>query len=796
MAGSADAGGSSVNEKAFSEQFDISPERSSGDRRQPQGVRRMTLQFLDALWPNPEGILAAFTLPSARTICAQTASELAEAVVPFVETENIYIRATSLRVAPAPGKRADAAASYAMPGLWADIDIRGPAHKSDELPPDLDAALAIANCTEMAPSLIVHSGNGIQAWWVFREPVVFEDDGHIQVAADLIQRWQGILSTHAKKSGYRIDATHDLARVMRLPGTANRKDPSNPKPVTFTDSGRRYDPSDFAEIVKSVSLQSKLPAVKRDYPLVSIAPIMDGCAWMRRCRDHANTLPEPEWYQMLTVLARCRDSEELAHRLSSPYPSYSHQETQNKLAHAITNSKGPVTCGYVESTLGFSGCSTCANRGRVRSPISIATAPPDQWEGVETVDVATLEYQEVQPDWKELLKRNKKGPLPNMYNAAVALTFHEMFQRSLAFNTLTNVIEITRPMRNIEMEVPAEWADKHDVAFAIWLQRQDIEASAETASRAAGYVARRNPVHPIRDYLQSLRWDGVPRIHDWLQQCLGVEDSAYVRSVGAKWLISAVARVMRPGCKADHMLILEGHQGIGKSTALEVLAGRYFTDAVGNMSDKDAALAVQRVWIVEIGELSSFKKTSEVEHIKGFITRTTDRIRPPYGRYVQEMPRQCVFAGTTNQDQYLTDETGNRRFWPVMCRFANIERLREIRDQLWAEALTAFEDGKVWWLEEAEAVQSAAVQQRQRVETDVWESIIREYVRSLYLGGTSHFNVEDILAGCLKIPSNQWEHKHKIRVGRILAALGVQKQRMRINGEIQRVYAFGEPVTV
>ena len=761
----------------------------------------MTHLFLQALWPNPEGVLAAFTLPSARTLCANTTDELAAVVAPFIDAENVYIRATSLRTQPPAGKRADAAASYAMPGIWADIDIKGPAHKSDELPPDIDAALAIANCTELAPSLIVHSGNGIQVWWVFREPVVFEDDGHIHAASELVQRWQAILATHARKSSHRIDATHDLARVMRLPGTFNRKDPGDPKLVTFTDSGRRYDPGDFAEIVKSVTVTQSLPSVKRDYPLVSIAPIMDGCAWMRRCRDQANTLPEPEWYQMLTVLARCRDSEELAHRMSSPYPSYSHQETQNKLAHAITNSKGPVTCGYVESTLGFSGCATCANRSRVRSPISIATAPPDHWEGIDTVDVATLEYQDVEPDqisrdWKEMLKRNKKGPLPNMYNAAVALTFHELFQRSLAFNELTNVIEITRPMRNIEMDVPVEWSDKHDVAFAIWLQRQDIEASAETASRAAGYVARRNPVHPIRDYLQSLRWDGVPRIHNWLQQYLGVEDSAYVRSVGSKWLISAVARVMRPGCKADHMLILEGHQGIGKSTALEVLAGRYFTDAVGNMSDKDAALAVQRVWIVEIGELSSFKKTSEVEHIKGFITRTTDRIRPPYGRYVQEMARQCVFAGTTNQDQYLTDETGNRRFWPVMCRRADIDGLREMRDQLWAEALTAFEDGKVWWLDEVEAVQAAAVQQRQRVETDVWESIIREYVRSLYLGGTPHFTVEDILAGCLKIPSNQWEHKHKIRVGRILASIGIQKQRMRMNGEIQRVYVFGEAVTV
>lgn len=119
----------------------------------------MTSAFLQALWPNPEGVLAAFTLPSARTLCANTTAELAAAVAPFVDAENVYIRATSLWTQPPAGKRADAAASYAMPGIWADIDIKGPAHKSDELPPDIDAALAIANCTELAPSLIVHSGN-------------------------------------------------------------------------------------------------------------------------------------------------------------------------------------------------------------------------------------------------------------------------------------------------------------------------------------------------------------------------------------------------------------------------------------------------------------------------------------------------------------------------------------------------------------------------------------------------------------------------------------------------------------
>jgi len=341
----------------------------------------LTLPFLRALWPDPTGLLAAFTLPSKATLCADSAEGIAAAVLPHIENQNIYIRATSLKSVPDKG-RAGAAASCAMPGIWADIDIKGPAHKAEDLPPDLDAALAIANCTAMAPSLIVHSGNGIQAWWVFREPVVFEDDGHIQAAAELVQRWQGILSTHAKKSGYRIDATHDLARVMRLPGTFNLKDRKKPKPVTFTDSGHRYNPSDFLEIVRPVPvLVPSVPTVKREFSPVSIAPIMEGCAWLRHCRDDANTLPEPEWYQMLTVVALCRDAEELAHGMSSPYPNYSHRETAEKLAHA--NSKGPVTCTYVETSLGFTGCASCQSRARVKSPISIASAPPDPWRGVD-----------------------------------------------------------------------------------------------------------------------------------------------------------------------------------------------------------------------------------------------------------------------------------------------------------------------------------------------------------------------------------------------------------------------------
>lgn len=345
----------------------------------------LTLTFLRALWPDPTGLLAAFTLPSKATLCADSAEGIAAAVLPYLDSENIYIRATSLKSVPPAGGRADASLSFAMPGIWADIDILGPAHKAKDLPPDLDAALDIANCTELKPSLIVHSGNGIQAWWLFREPLIFEDETYIRALSDLVHRWQTILSNHAKKSGYRIDATHDLARVMRLPGTFNRKDPNNPKPVTFTNSWIRHDPSDFLLIVPPVRVLvpslSAAVAVKREFLPVPIAPILKGCAWMRHCQDDATTLPEPEWYQMLTVVARCRDAEDLAHSLSSPYPNYSHRETAEKLAHA--DSKGPVTCAYVESSLGFAGCGSCPSRARVKSPISITPAPPNLWRGVD-----------------------------------------------------------------------------------------------------------------------------------------------------------------------------------------------------------------------------------------------------------------------------------------------------------------------------------------------------------------------------------------------------------------------------
>jgi predicted P-loop ATPase len=159
----------------------------------------------------------------------------------------------------------------------------------------------------------------------------------------------------------------------------------------------------------------------------------------------------------------------------------------------------------------------------------------------------------------------------------------------------------------------------------------------------------------------------VQRLDSWALTYLGADDTPLNRAFGALWAISAIARIMQPGAKADHMLILEGPQGARKSTALKVLAGAdWFTDELAEIGSKDAAQQMRGVWIIEIAELDAIGR-AEVSRIKAFLSRTVDRYRPPYGRYVIDVPRQCVFAGSVNPDTYLRDETGNRRFWPVRC---------------------------------------------------------------------------------------------------------------------------------
>jgi predicted P-loop ATPase len=380
--------------------------------------------------------------------------------------------------------------------------------------------------------------------------------------------------------------------------------------------------------------------------------------------------------------------------------------------------------------------------------------------------------------WTLGLTLNDRGvPFGNLRNVMYALRHAPEWQGVLAYDAFAARVTTQEPPpwgdRTVE-----EWADDHDTRACEWLQENGIPATVGVAGRGIQTVARENRVHPVRYYLHALDWDGTPRLDTWLTRYLGVEDSLYVEAVGSRFLISAVARVEQPGCKADQALILEGPQGILKSSALQALADPWFTDRISNLGGKDAAMEIAGVWLVEMAELDALLRAG-LSATKSFITRRHDRFRPPYGKHVVDRPRQCVFAGTINPiGGYLKDPTGSRRFWPVSCGVIDLEALVRDRNQLWAEAFVRFRGGAPWWLETAELQVLAAAEQDARFEVDAWTEKISEW-----LVGRQDVSVGEVLVGALGIPQESWSQTAQNRVAKILTHHGFEQYRPGKKGQ-------------
>jgi hypothetical protein len=336
-------------------------------------------------------------------------------------------------------------------------------------------------------------------------------------------------------------------------------------------------------------------------------------------------------------------------------------------------------------------------------------------------------------DWRDLLiksadsKNKPGGPKPILANAITALRFAPEWQGVLAYDEFALRVFARKERPWPGGTTGPRWTDNDDRLTANWLQHEGIFVNVETAGHAVQTVAMESKFHPVRDYLNDLKWDGVKRLDTWLTRYAGAAQARYVAAVGARWMIAAIARVYHPGIKADCMLILEAKQGAFKSTLFKTLAGDWFTDEIADLGSKDAAMQTSGVWIIEVGELDSMSR-AESGKIKAFISRTTDRFRPPYGKQVLEAPRQCIFAGTVNHTNYLRDETGARRFWPVTCGKIGIPDLKADRNQLWAEAVHQFNNGANWWLDTDELNQEAEVEQLDRFDADVWDELIKAWL--------------------------------------------------------------------
>jgi predicted P-loop ATPase len=377
-------------------------------------------------------------------------------------------------------------------------------------------------------------------------------------------------------------------------------------------------------------------------------------------------------------------------------------------------------------------------------------------------EIAAVDFK----DWKANLIRSNKNDWPRALFANAVTAFREApdFNELLAYNDFSTGITCSRPTP--WGSSVTEWTDQEDRLAANWLQHQGIFVSIDVAGQAVQAVSKDRSFHPVKTYLDALEWDGIKRLDIWLNLYLGVESNDYVAAVGSRWLISAVARVYRPGCKADCCLILEGPQGIKKSTSLRGLGDPWFTDEIADLGSKDAAMQTRGAWIIEIAELDSMSK-GEVGKIKAFMSRGTDRLRPPYGKRVIESPRQCVFAGSVNHSTYLRDATGGRRFWPVTCGQIKIQELNRDRDQLWAEAVVRYRAGETWWLNTPELNHQAEQEQADRYEGDPWDQTIFEW-----LLGRESVSIPQVLESCLDKPKSAWTQSDMNRVSQSIRSLG------------------------
>jgi putative DNA primase/helicase len=308
-----------------------------------------------------------------------------------------------------------------------------------------------------------------------------------------------------------------------------------------------------------------------------------------------------------------------------------------------------------------------------------------------------------------------------------------------------------------------------------WLLRAErLQLADKLVNIAVDDVGQRCRVSVLRDWLEGLKWDGTARIETWLATYIGAADTPYHRAVGKWWLISAVARGVKPGCKADHAIVLEGGQGIGKSSALRTLAGEdWFSDTAADLSTKDAMQDLPGNWIIELGELAALRRTSDIQAVKFFLSKCDDKYRPSYGRRSVRVPRQCVFAGTINDDEYLMDETGNRRFWPVRCGTIDLEGLARDRDQLWAEAVALYRAGERWWPLRGEEAMCATEQERRTTDpTDPWLQPIAEWIQANAIRETT---IWDVLERCLKVGGLSCGKREQMRVGKCLKALGFMR---------------------
>jgi hypothetical protein len=722
---------------------DTSGPRADANERLRRDRRRPTLEdFLEQLRPAGCWVLTAIVPDGpTKTITADSRRDARRFVEEHDGTRNLYFSVNPTRTAmSSKAAKVDIAA---IEYVLADLDPR-----EDESPEAAKARYRENLRNNPTPTVIIDSGNGLQALWrlskriVLPEPITNErgQRSHapeaIKIIADVEDRTKALIERLGSVAG-----TQNIDRILRLPGTTNlpnakkRKAGRVPSPtrlIEFNDTAYDLDAfprpaakDDKAKRQSGTRQQRAAPPVAHD-ELDDL--IRNGCG-DRYDGDRSHAV----WFVVNEMLRR----------------------------------------GYLPTTIERV---LLDHRNGISDHIYDQKPPAEYAARQVTKAVAEIDFSFDQ----------EGRPYPSQNNIRIALLKMGVQLRydQFAAHTLIEGLAGFGPVLD------------DGAVDRIWLQIEQLfhfRPARGLFLTVMNDTAKLNSFHPVCDYLDSLRWDGVPRIDQWLTTYGGAADDDYTRAVGAIVLIAAVRRVRQPGCKFDEMLVLEcPEQGTDKSSALAILAVKteWFSDDLPlNIQGKALIEALRGRWIIEAAELSGMRR-ADIEHLKGVLSRQVDRARMSYDRLVSEVPRQSIPIGTTNSLEYLRDTSGNRRFWPVLVKSFNLKALREDRDQLWAEAAAREAEGtsirldpKLWSLAER--------QQEWRLTQDPWHQLLSDQ-----LGEYKHAKIStEAIWTILDSKPAQRGKEQSRRVGEAMRKLGWDRPNaagtVRIGGKLVSGYVIG-----
>ena len=600
---------------------------------------------------------------------------------------------------------------------------------------DIDDITALSRLREfhLPPTAVVASGGGYNAYWKLAEPLADLD------TAESINRW-----LVRQLDGDR--AATDVSRILRVPGTMNlptqKKLERGRAPVMarlveeMTDWSRVYWPEQFGrgdvEVPPETRARQSIAAATASSTIeISDLPAgLDG---------------------RIAAVAKLGDDPEHPRGLKNArYPSRSEAVFAVACALARMEKNASEIAGVlVNPALGISA--------------AILEKKRPAEEALRQANKAILAVGDFWPDG---CQPKSHAPARGFQNTQAAILRLGLICRFDVFRNRLNV-------SGVELQHFAGAITDKAVLFIRDLvhKKFGFDPGTDMTWDALQTLCTQSSFDPICDYLASLTWDGAPRIETFLIDFAGAEDSRYVRAISKIFFVAAVRRARQPGVKFDTILVLEGEQGTGKSSLLKILAGEDFYSDMDILAlDQKAQMEVMEgVWIYEIGELAGMRH-AEVNKVKAFASRAVDKARPAYGRHAELRPRRGVLVGTTNDDQYLRDETGNRRFWPVRTGVIDLEAVKALRDQLWAEAAVREANGEGLVLAE-ELWPAAAVEQAKRVPPDGWRELLED-AKGWDFRGREQVTTRHLLDEVLKIPPHQIDQFKARRLGRVMRGLG------------------------